>query len=116
MNSLNFNKLKRWEGLLALIFVLVIIANVSLSPYFIGVENIVNVFQLSVEKIMIGLIMTLVIISGEIDLSVAAVMGMCATIFGCLYQNGVPLPLVGIVKSAVGMLCGAFDWMSVGLF
>ncbi len=89
--------LRRREMLLLLIFVGVLILNVNLSPYFLGIDNLVNVFQLSIEKAIIALIMTLIIISGEIDLSVAAVMGLSATVFGILYQNNVPLPLAGVV-------------------
>jgi rhamnose transport system permease protein len=114
--SQRLNWLKSWEGLLALVFICVIIANVSLSPFFLGVENLVNIFQLSIEKIMIGLIMTLIIINGEIDLSVAAVMGMCATIFGWLYQNGTPLPVAAVITLGVGMLCGAFNGLWIAYF
>src|SRR5687768_9997544 len=113
---MNTHWLKRWESLLVIIFIAVIITNINLSPHFLGVENIVNIFQLSIEKIIIGLIMTLVIISGEIDLSVAAVMGMCATLFGWFYQNGVALPIAAVITLAVGMLCGAFNGMWIAYF
>ncbi len=103
------NWLKSWEFLLFVVFVGVIILNVSLSPFFLGLDNLVNVLQLSVETIMIGLIMTLIIINGEIDLSVAAVMGLCATAFGLLYQNGTPLPLAALLTLGLGLLCGAFN-------
>src|SRR5579859_6867493 len=93
------DSVRRWkwlgsrEMLLLMIFIAVILVNINLSPYFLGIDNLVNVFQLSIEKAIIALIMTLVIINGEIDLSVAAVMGLCATLFGWLFQSGVPLPL-----------------------
>jgi len=108
--------LRRREMLLLLIFIAVLVININLSPYFLGIDNLVNVFQLSIEKAMIALIMTLIIISGEIDLSVAAVMGLCATIFGALYQNNVPLPLAALLTLGVGLLCGAFNglWIAYG--
>lgn len=108
---------RRWawlrsrEMLLLLIFVGVVFINIQLSPFFLGVENLVNVFQLSIEKAIIALIMTLIIIGGEIDLSVAAIMGLCATLFGWFYQNGVPIPLAVLYTLLVGALCGAFNGM-----
>lgn len=111
------NVLRRWtwlgsrEMLLLVIFVVVVLINISLSPFFLGVENLVNVFQLSIEKAIIALIMTLIIINGEIDLSVAAIMGMCATLFGWFYRAGVPIPLAAIYTLVVGALCGAFNGM-----
>src|SRR5512135_1318100 len=109
---------RRWawlrsrEMLLLVIFIGVIFVNINLSPFFLGVDNLVNVLLLSVEKAMIALIMTYIIISAEIDLSVAAVMGLCATAFGWLYQNGgVPLPLAALITLGIGLVCGAFNGM-----
>ena len=74
MNPLQ--RLVGWEGLLFALLVVIVAVNISYSPYFLGVENIVNLFQLSIEKIIVALVMTLIIISGEIDLSVASVLGL----------------------------------------
>src|SRR5476651_300520 len=112
----NANWWKRWEFLLFVVFIGVIILNVSLSPFFLGLDNLVNVIQLSIETVMIGLIMTLIIINGEIDLSVAAVIGLCATFFGLLYQNGTPLPLAAILTLGLGVVCGAFNGLWVAYF
>ncbi len=108
---------RRWtwlgsrEILLLVIFVGVVILNISLSPFFLGIDNLVNVFQLSIEKAIIALIMTLIIINGEIDLSVAAIMGLCATLFGWFFRAGVPVPLAALYTLGVGALCGAFNGM-----
>src|SRR4051812_28834294 len=108
---------KRWawlnsrETLLLVIFIVVVLVNISLSPFFLGIDNFVNVFQLSIEKVIIALIMTLIIINGEIDLSVAAIMGLCATLFGFFYRAGVPVPLAMIYTLIAGALCGAFNGM-----
>ena len=46
--------------------------------------------------------MTFVIISGEIDLSVASMMGLAAAVAAALYEPGVPMPLAILVALAVG--------------
>src|SRR5579864_5640523 len=102
---------RRQETLLAVIFVAVIAANLSLSPYFMGIDNLVNVFISSIEEAVIALIMTFIIINGEIDLSVAAVLALCACAFGWMYQNGVPTSLAVLLTLGLGTLCGAFNGM-----
>ena len=46
--------------------------------------------------------MTLIIINGEIDLSVASVMGLAACVMAWLFQLGVPLPLALVAALAAG--------------
>ena len=65
------NAFLRWETLLAVVLLFVLFFNISLSPDFLTTTNLVNLFGLHIEKIIVVLIMTFVIISGEIDLSVA---------------------------------------------
>lgn len=111
-------RLMTWEGLLLALLVVIVAVNVSYSPYFLGVGNIVNLFQLSIEKIIVALVMTLIIISGEIDLSVASVMGLAACVLAWLFQMGVPMPLALLAALASGVACGLFNgfWIAyVGL-
>jgi rhamnose transport system permease protein len=88
------------------------------SPYYLGVGNIVNLFQLSIEKIIVALIMTMLIINGEIDLSIASVMGLAAAILAWLFQAGVPMPLAILAGLLCGLAAGLFNgfWVAfVGL-
>jgi rhamnose transport system permease protein len=103
------NRLMSWEGLLALILVVTIAANVMLAPQFLTVQNQVNLFQLSGEKIIVALVMTFVIINGEIDLSVASIMGLSACAFGVLVNAGVPGPIAIVICLAIGFAAGAFN-------
>ncbi|MEE3123752.1 MAG: ABC transporter permease, partial [SAR324 cluster bacterium] len=68
--SLKLKKLMGWEGFLLVVLLLIISVNSFHSPAFLTVENQVNLFVLSVEKIIIALIMTFIILNAEIDLSV----------------------------------------------
>ena len=61
-------------------------------PNFLTVSNQINLFQLGIEKAIVVLIMTFVIISGEIDLSVASMMGLSAAVTAALFESGVPMP------------------------
>ncbi len=113
-----FARLRRWEGLLLAVLVVIIAVNVARSPYYLGVGNIVNLFQLEIEKIIVALMMTLIIINGEIDLSVASVMGMSTCVMAWLFHNGVPLPLALLAAMASGVVAGVVNgfWVAyVGL-
>jgi rhamnose transport system permease protein len=62
--------------------------------------------------------MTFIIINGEIDLSVASVMGLSACLLARLYELGVPLPLCVLASLLAGTAAGAFNgfWVAyVGL-
>jgi len=101
--------LRSWEGFLFVVLILIYAVNTWNSPVFLTVGNQINMFQLSVEKIIVALVMTFVIINGEIDLSVASVMGLAACAFGWMVQAGVPAGGAVMIALAIGVLCGAFN-------
>jgi rhamnose transport system permease protein len=59
--------------------------------------------------LLIALPMTLVIITGEIDLSVASVVGLSSVLVGDLHQGGMSIPMAAVIAILVGVLCGAFN-------
>ena len=116
MHRLNF--LKRWEGILLVILIVVVAYNSLAQPEFLTVGNWVNLFQLSIEKIIVAVAMTFIIINAEIDLSVASMMGLSACTFGYLWHGGTPAPVCILVAMLVGVLGGMFNgfWVArVGL-
>lgn len=102
-------KLKSWEGFLLACLVLIIVVNAVLSPQFLTVSNQINLFQLSIEKIIVALIMTLIIINAEIDLSVGSMMGFAACAFGFAFAAGVPAGLACVIALGIGVLGGALN-------
>jgi len=111
----NLERLKSWEGLLLAILVVVVVNNAVQSPVYLSVENQVNLFQLFVERIIVALAMTFIIINGEIDLSVASVMGLASCLLAFLHEQSVPMPAAIVVTLTVGVIVGAFNgfWISV---
>lgn len=109
MRTTLIDRLATWEGFLFLVLVLLILFNALSSPFFLTVSNQINLFQLSIEKVIVALIMTLVIINGEIDLSVASIMGLAAAAFGWLFQAGVPAGWAIAIALTIGIVCGAFN-------
>jgi rhamnose transport system permease protein len=103
------DRLKSWEGLLLVILIVTILINIAQSPFYLSVGNIVNLFQLSIEKIIIALVMTFIIINGEIDLSVASVMGLAACLLAKLYAEGTSIEVAIVIALLAGVVCGAIN-------
>src|SRR3954454_20248295 len=101
--------LRRWEGLLLVILIVVLAYNITRVPNFLTVNNQVNLFQLGIEKAIVGLAMAFVIINGEIDLSVASMMGLSAAITAFLFESGVPMVLAIVVALSVGAAFGLLN-------
>ena len=99
-----------WELLLAVILLGTIVFNVAESSGYLGVDNFVNMFQLHIEKVIVVVTMTFVIVSGEIDLSVASVMAWSASVLAALHEHEVPLVvaiLVALIAAAgAGLIHG----------
>lgn len=113
-----WEKLKSWEGFLLLVLVIIIAANTTLAPNYLSIGNQINLFNLSVEKIIVALIMTFIIINAEMDLSVASMMGLSACTMAWLYSQGTPISVAFLMGLLVGLLGGAFNafWIArVGL-
>jgi len=100
----------RWEVLLVVALVGLIFLGNALSPFFLTAGNFANLLSALMEVAIMALPMTLVIIAGEIDLSVESMAGLASTLLGFLWANGVPLwlgiPIVLLVGALGGLLNG----------
>ncbi|WP_137134442.1 ABC transporter permease [Rhizobium sp. FKY42] len=98
-----------WEVLLFGVAVLIFIANSLASPYFLDAWNLSDATFNFTEKAMIAFAMALLIIAGEIDLSVAAIIALASTAMGAAAQAGVDTPGLVAIGIGVGLACGAFN-------
>ena len=107
--------LKSWEGFLAIILLVIVIVNSLISESFLSIENQINLFVLSIEKVIIVLIMAKIIINAEIDLSVASMMGLSACALGWFVESGMPMTMALIASITIGAIGGAFNgfWITV---
>ncbi|WP_333630710.1 ABC transporter permease [Agrobacterium cavarae] len=98
-----------WEVLLLGVAILIFIANSLASPYFLDAWNLSDATFNFTEKAMIAFAMALLIIAGEIDLSVAAIIALASTAMGYAVQMGVGTPGLVAIGIGVGLACGAFN-------
>ncbi|RWE76982.1 MAG: ABC transporter permease [Mesorhizobium sp.] len=102
-----------WEALLVVIAVAIFAVNSFASPYFLDPWSLSDLTFNFTEKGLIALAMALLIISGEIDLSVAAIVALASTMMGMAVQAGAGTPVLVAIGIAVGLACGAFNGLLV---
>jgi rhamnose transport system permease protein len=102
-----------WEVLLIVVAVAIFVINSFASPYFLDPWSLSDLTFNFTEKALIAFAMALLIIAGEIDLSVAAIIALASTMMGMAVQAGagtVELVAIGI---GTGLACGAFNGLLV---
>jgi rhamnose transport system permease protein len=104
--------LDTWERVLLALIALVYLA------FGLGIEGFLSPYALAdstynfSEKALIALAMALLVVAGEIDLSIAATMALCSLAMGLAMQAGAGLPLMLLAALATGLLCGALNgWL-----
>ncbi len=105
--------LKTWEALLVVLLLVSILLGSLLSPYFLSGFNFYAVTSNIMEIAIMALPMTLIIIVGEIDLSVASVLGLASVVLGFLWQRSNSMPLAIIAALLVGLVAGYFNGVLV---
>jgi rhamnose transport system substrate-binding protein len=97
-----------WRLVLAVLCEIALFA--AVAPNFFTVGNFFEVTRLSVELGLLAVALTPVIIAGGIDLSVGAMLGLSAVVFGAAHKDfGAPIPLAALAALSVGAAGGALN-------
>jgi rhamnose transport system permease protein len=94
---------------IVLLLVVVWVLGSLFVPFFAGSTTIYFLLLDVFPILLIALPMTLIIITGEIDLSVASTLGLSSVLLGALHQAGWSIPAASLVALVVGALCGAVN-------
>ena len=105
--------LLRWESGLAVVVLAIGVLGVSTSSEFLTGANMFNLGLQAGEIAIMALPMALIIISGEIDLSVASIMGMASAVLGYLFGKGWPMLAIFVVVLLVGVVAGAINGLLI---
>jgi rhamnose transport system permease protein len=103
----------RPESMTFLLLIVGIIVGSQLSQYFLDINYILKSFTLSAEFAIVALVLTMVIIAGEIDLSPAANMALSACLFAYAQEAGIPMPIAIVIGIVSGMIMGALNGLMV---
>ena len=83
------------------------------SPVFISWGNVVNILRQAVPSLLIGCAVTLLMISGHVDLSVGGILGLASVLFGLMLKMGLPYILCIILTLIFGLGMGAVNGLLV---
>lgn len=101
----------RWEWMLVALILVDVLINMRLTPYFLDARNLSRTSSDFMEIGLMMLPMVFIIITGNIDLSVASNMGMSASFMGLLHNNGVNIwaaALSGLLLGTLGGMLNGF--------
>ena len=98
-------------GLLALILITAVKA-----PAFYGASNLRDLALTVAPTLVAAIGMTLVILLGEIDISIGAQYAICAILAGTAAKAGLPVIVVALAAMAAGAVLGAINGVLVARF
>lgn len=99
-------------GVISLLLVFGIVSAFALPVFFVG-NNIYNLVGASITVMILSIGMTVVLISGGIDLSVGAVMALCAGVAASVIKMGAPLIVAFISAIIVGIAIGVLNGLLI---
>ena len=113
LNTALHRALRSWEALLVLVVIIIFTINSFASPYFLNAWNLSDATFNFTEKAMIAFAMAMLIIAGEIDLSVASIIALAPTLLGVMMPAGAGVPVLVVTGVLVGLICGAVNGVLV---
>jgi len=102
-------RFQRWEWMLVALIVVGIVINSRLTPYFLNAQNLSRTSADFMELGLMMLPMVFIIITGNIDLSVASNLGMCASFMAVLWNLHVDIWIAAPLALALGTLGGLLN-------
>ena len=101
----------RWwhEAAVAMTLIVLMIVAGCLMPTFLKIESQLTLSRQLWELAILTLGMTLIVITGGIDLSVGSTMGLCAVMFGLSFTATQSVAIASVASLMTGAACGALN-------
>jgi rhamnose transport system permease protein len=108
-----WQSLGRWEVALVGFVIATVLFGAAESHYFLSGGDFFD-FGLNIGPIaLMALPLTFIVMTGEIDLSVASTLGLACSLLGYLFEHGWPLPLAILTVLVMGVVTGTFNGILV---
>jgi rhamnose transport system permease protein len=99
---------RRELGVLGATVVLVVVLAFCTRGYFTH-ENLLDLFLSIMPVMIIAIGMTMIIVTGHIDISIGSIFALCSIVAGLSAKAGLPPVVSSLVACSVGALCGGFN-------
>ena len=84
-----------------------------ITPGYFSRENLLDLLLENIPVLIVALGMTLIILTGQIDISVGSIFAVCAVMAGVFVKSGVSLFGAAVATCFVGAILGAFNGLVV---
>jgi rhamnose transport system permease protein len=108
-----FGRFARWESVLLVALVAVFLLGIESSSEFTSSYNLFTLCTNVGDLAIMALPMTLIILVGEIDLSVASILAISGETLGSLASHHWPMSAILVVCVAIGIVCGTINGLLV---
>ena len=106
----------QWEWMLVVLFLVVNLMNVNLSPYYWNFDNLRDALPTILDKAFIALPMVFIIILGEFDISVGSTVALSSVVMAVAFHAGLPMQASMVLCLVVGAACGLFNGLIIVKF
>jgi len=110
---MNLAPLKRWESMLALVLVFEFVLFSTISPYFLDVDTLSDATFNFTERALVALPLALLIIAGEIDISVAGIIALASVAMGLAAEQGAGTATLATIGLGTGLAAGCVNGLLV---
>jgi rhamnose transport system permease protein len=115
MSGAGVHRFLRWESLLAAVLVAEFVLFASISPYFLDAHTLSDATFNFTERAIVALPLALLIIAGEIDISVAAIIALSSVSMGLTASTGANTGVIVSAGLGTGLLAGMINGALVTL-
>jgi rhamnose transport system permease protein len=106
---------RRWESMLALVLLFGFVLFSLSSPYFLSVDTLSDATFNFTERALVALPLALLIIAGEIDISVAGIIALASVAMGLAAEQGADSATLAVTGLGTGLLAGCVNGALVTL-
>lgn len=110
---MNFSRYTREISAAVALLTILIIVGIA-APSFFGGGNLRDLIINNAPTLLIATGMTMVILVGEIDISVGSQFAVCSIAAGFLAKTGMPVPLLFVSVLLIGAMTGAVNGVLIG--
>lgn len=103
----------RWDTVVGALLIVVLLLSFGFVDGFGNALNLSFLIGNTLPIALIALPMTLLVVSGEIDLSVASTAGLSGAVMGALWNQGLPIEAIIPICLLLGVVCGLVNGLLV---
>jgi rhamnose transport system permease protein len=109
----SYKNLLRWDSAVGALLLVLLLCSFSFVDNFGNALNVSFLIGNTLPIALVALPMTLLVVSGEVDLSVGSTAGLSGAVMGALWNAGLPIETIIPLCLLLGLVCGLVNGLLV---